>query len=90
MAEQERRLTLYRRGEARLQKLARIIERELPKGMVFVLHIGTPNPEGGVGYGGYVSNGDRAQMIAAIREAADTLEARGDVPPGAPIPAGRA
>ena len=90
MTDQARRLAQYRKGEAKLQKLARIIGKELPEGMIFVLHIHTPNPDGSVSYGGYVSNGERGEMIAAMRETADTLEARMDVPPGAAIPTGRA
>ena len=90
MSDQARRLAHYRKGEARLQKLARIIERDLPDGMLFVLHVHTPNADGSVSYGGYVSNGARGEMIAAMRETVATLEARMDVPPGAPIPTGRA
>lgn len=73
---------VYRQGEASLKDLANTIEAALPPGMCFALHIFTA---GGNGYSGYVSNAARADMIVALRECADTLEAKMDVAPGAPV-----
>lgn len=86
---ENQRLKQYRRGEANARRLAKQIEKELP-GMVFVLHYSIPNPDGGLTYAGYISNGHRADMIRLMRETADTVEAKMDVGPGMPIPTGRA
>lgn len=82
MSRDEELLRLHRSGEARLRGLADHITETLPEGTGFALVTFTLG-EGG--YAGYVSNARRADMIKALRECADTLEARRDSPPGAPI-----
>lgn len=70
----------FRDSERRLQGIAKQIDAELPEGIVFALTIFTV---GDGGYAGYVSNAQRGDMIKALRECADTLEAKADSPPGA-------
>jgi hypothetical protein len=82
MSRDDELLRQHRRGEAMMQGLAAHIEETLPEGFAFALVAFTCG-EGG--YVGYVSNAERGDMIAALRECADTLEARRDSPPGAPI-----
>lgn len=65
-------------GETRLRALAQVIEQALPAGLGFALHIFT----WGGGHAGYISNARREDMVRALREAADTLEAGADSPPG--------
>lgn len=82
MSRDEELLRLHRAAEARLRGLADRISEQLPEGIGFALVTFTVG-EGG--YAGYVSNARRADMIKALRECADKLEAKRDSPPGAPI-----
>lgn len=73
----------YREAEAQLQRIANYIENQLPPDILFALCIfGKLDSK----YGGYVSNAHREDMVKALRECADNLEAKFDVPPGEPIP----
>lgn len=72
----------FREAERRLQTIARQIEGQLPEVIVFALTIFTA---GEAGYAGYVSNAARADMVKALRECADTLEAKADSPPGSNV-----
>jgi hypothetical protein len=80
--DRERALSAHRATENLMQGLAKGIEKILPKGIVFTLVTFT---EGDGGYAGYVSNGRRPDMIKALRECADKLEAKRDMPPGASL-----
>ena len=82
MTNRARQLKLHRKAESRLQDIARSIDDQLPNGICFALVTFTP---GAGGYSGYVSSAQRDDMIAALRECADVLEAKRDVPPGQPI-----
>lgn len=86
MTQRADRLALHRVTESRLQKAARRVGQVLPEGVLFALVTFIPNQDGGRSYSGYVSNGNRDDMIKALRECADTLEAKRDVRPGEPIP----
>lgn len=77
------KLRRFRVAESRLQKCARLVSRQLPAGVGFALVCFT---HGAGGYSGYVSDLHRDDMIKALRECADVLEARRDVKPGDPIP----
>lgn len=85
-ATKAQRLDLHRKAEARLQKAARRVAQTLPDGIAFAVVTFVPNPTGGPSYSGYISNAVRDDMIKALRECANTLEAKRDVGPGAPIP----
>lgn len=76
------KLARHRNTEALLQGIAKGLDDILPEGICFALVTFTV---GSGGYAGYVSNGRRPEMIKALRECADTLEARADMPPGAPL-----
>ena len=73
----------YRRSESFLQDVARGLREIFPEGIEFGLLIFTSDDSK---YAGYVSSAERDGMIKALRECADNLEARMDVPPGHPIP----
>lgn len=79
---EDEKLQRHRIAEGRMQDLAKRIDKRLPEGILFALVTFTAG-EGG--YAGYVSNGHRADMIKALRECADILEAKADMPPGAPL-----
>ena len=70
----------FRESERKLQLIAKFIDAQLPEGIVFALTIFTV---GEASYAGYVSNAERADMIKALRECADTLEAKAESAPGA-------
>lgn len=72
----------HRETEQRLQALARMIDAALPAGVAFALVTFTV---GDAGYAGYVSSGNRTDMIKALRECADVIEAKADLPRGAPM-----
>jgi hypothetical protein len=76
------KLARHRVAEGTLQSLARRIDKALPEGICFALVTFTV---GDGGYAGYVSNGQRADMIKALRECATVLEIKADMPPGAPL-----
>lgn len=76
-------LQRHRLTEDRLQSLASHVETQLPEGMCFALVCFTAGDEGG--YSSYVSNGYRPDMIRALREAADRMQARTDSGPRADI-----
>lgn len=69
----------FRQGEQKLQSIAERLKEWLPDGLCFALIIFTPGKDG---YAGYVCNAKRTDMIRALRECADTLEAHADSPPG--------
>lgn len=69
----------FRKAESDLKDIAKLLDDCLPKGMLFALVIFTP---GAGGYASYASNGRREDMIRALREAADVIEAKADSPPG--------
>ena len=73
----------YRQTEGMLQDVARGLRQIFPAGIEFGLVIFT---SGDSKYSGYVSSAEREGMIKALRECADNLEARMDVPSGHPIP----
>jgi len=73
----------HRQTEERLQGLARHVEGVLPDGVCFALVCFTTGEHGG--YSAYVSNGERADMISALREAADRMQAKSDSGPAADI-----
>lgn len=75
-----RQKAMHVAGAKRMQAIARLVEQRLPDGMLFVVMTFTPGEDGSGGYSGYISNADRADMIKALRECADTLEARMDTP----------
>jgi hypothetical protein len=85
MNEAERRLHLHRLAEGRMQKIARIVENELPDRRYINFAVVTFTVGDGGGYVGYVSNSDRACMVKALRECADMLERKMDLPPGSPL-----
>lgn len=64
-------------AEVRLARIGRMIGGECPKGCGFALIFFTMNT-GTDGYASYVSNGQRPDMIKALRECADKLE-KGDL-----------
>lgn len=78
-------LLRHRASERRLRDIAKQVERRIPTGTYFAVVTFNNHDHGGGGYAGYISNAERASIIAALRECADTLEAKMDVPPGAPI-----
>lgn len=73
----------YRQSEAMLQDVARGLREIFPSGIEFALCIFA---SGDGKYAGYVSSAEREDMIKALRECADNLEAHFDVQPGEPIP----
>jgi len=68
-----------RRCEGILKDIGSIIGPIFPKGWGFALLCFT---YGSDGYSSFVSNCNRAHMIKALRECADQLEKRVDVPHG--------
>ena len=76
------RLEAHRKAEAELQGLARHIEGVLPDGVVFTLITYTVG-EGG--YSGYVSNGNRSDMVKALRETIARLEGQSTSGPFADV-----
>lgn len=79
--EREAALSAHRATENLMQGMAKGIEKVLPAGVCFALVTFTA---GHGGYAGYVSNSQRSSMIKALRECADKLEARHDLPPRSP------
>ena len=69
----DQKLARHRVAEGRLQKCARFLDKQMPAGIRFALVTFT---FGDGGYAGYVSSARREDMIKALRECADNLEAK--------------
>lgn len=76
------RLGAHREAEAVMQDVGRIISGALPEGVVFTLITYTVG-EGG--YSAYVSNGNREDMIKALKETVARLEAKSTSGPFADV-----
>jgi hypothetical protein len=68
----------FRAVENRMQEMAGFVRRRIPKSWGFTVLCF----EYGGGAMTYISSAERATMVKALRECADTLEARADGPPG--------
>lgn len=69
-------------AEAVAREVGRLIGSAVPEGYGFAVLVFSFGPGGATTY---VSNADRADMIRALRECADRLEARKDTPAGEPF-----
>lgn len=76
------RLGAHRQAEAAMQDVARLISGALPEGVVFTLITYTVG-EGG--YSAYVSNGNRENMITALKETVERLESKSTSGPFADV-----
>ena len=76
------RLGAHRQAEAALQDIARTIDGALPEGIVFTLITYTV---GAGGYSAYVSNGNREDMIKALKETVERLESKSTSGPFADV-----
>lgn len=61
-------------GALRMREIAKAVQLRVPEGLGFAVLVFSY----GAGPASYVSNGQRAEMITALREQADLLEARKD------------
>ena len=73
----------YRQSEEYLQAVAGGLRDIFPDEIEFALVI---FGSGDSKYAGYVSSAERSSMISALRECAENLELKFDVPSGEPIP----
>lgn len=73
-------MNAFQKTELALQKIAKVVNSMLPGGIVFTLVVYSV---GDSAKASYVSNGDRASMITAMRAVADRLEIKAESPPGA-------
>ena len=76
------KIAAHRKGEDWLCAIGKALNESCPKGSCYVLQIYTVGQEG---FAAYVSNGERASMIEALRETADRLEAGTDSDLGADV-----